>query len=883
MNILHRVTLENLKKNKVRTFVTIIGIILSVSLFTAVTSSVFSLQSYVLEVVMEKEGNYHGGVYHTTSKELESIVPHEKVQSTVMLQNLGYAKVEGIKNDHKPYIFVGAMGERFEKTMPVHLTDGRLPENSKEILLPEHLGDNGGLRYNLGDILTLNLGQRGYEGETLYQDKALFVGEELKDLQARTYEVVGFYERPSFERQDAPGYTALTLPDGAGPDSFQAYFQIAPMKDTYTFMEASFPDKTVVVNSDLLRYSGNSNENTLNAVLYSMVAVLSIIIMFGSVSLIYNAFSISISERTKQYGLLKSMGATRKQIMNSVFFEALVLSVVGIPLGILLGIVGIGLTFFFSKNLFMNLWQEGLRAELTLRVGWMPLLIAAVLGLVTVLISAYIPAKKAAGVSAIDAIRLSKDIRIDPKKVKSSKITYKLFGFSGLLASKNFKRNKRKYRATVVSLFMSIVLFISASSFTSYIDRGVGEVMKEKEYDVTYTIFTDDYDPVALRDLLGASEGVEKKGVVYAKSFLDASLPADAVTDRYKEITSDVYYDPFTSEKEKTMMYVNLTFLDEENYAELIKSNGLEEKKYLTGENVPALYYGEGSFYDYGSNRYITFEPLAHGNIDLDLYETKLYDDNLFFTGEVENGHLVYRDENENNVLKTMEEALKVTHLTVGDSIRTLPMAFHNDSYELKLFYPLSMLDVIFSEEEVRPMELFFKTENYKEAYEEMVGKLEELSLPTHRLYNHGAYLEQERSMITVVNIFSYGFIILISLIAAANVFNTISTNIQLRRREFAMLKAVGMTRKAFDKMMRFESMLYGVKSIIYGIPVALGVTYLIYRAMSNGMDFAFFLPWTAIAISVGSVFIVVFATSRYAMEKVHRDNPVDALKNENL
>jgi len=183
MNILHRVTLENLKKNKVRTFVTIIGIILSVSLFTAVTSSVYSLQTYILEVVKEQEGDYHGGVYEASAKDLEQVVPHVKVKSTVMLQNLGYAKVEGIKNDYKPYIYVGAMGEGFSETMPVHVTSGRLPENSKEILLPEHLGDNGGLRYKEGEVLSLSLGQRVYEGEQAYQNMALLVGEELTDLQ----------------------------------------------------------------------------------------------------------------------------------------------------------------------------------------------------------------------------------------------------------------------------------------------------------------------------------------------------------------------------------------------------------------------------------------------------------------------------------------------------------------------------------------------------------------------------------------------------------------------------------------------------------------------------------------------------------------------------
>lgn len=115
MNILHRVTLENLKKNKVRTFVTIIGIILSVSLFTAVTSSVYSLQTYILEVVKEQEGHYHGGVYEASAKDLEKVVPHEKVKNTVMLQNLGYAKVEGSGTSISPISMWGPWAKDFLK------------------------------------------------------------------------------------------------------------------------------------------------------------------------------------------------------------------------------------------------------------------------------------------------------------------------------------------------------------------------------------------------------------------------------------------------------------------------------------------------------------------------------------------------------------------------------------------------------------------------------------------------------------------------------------------------------------------------------------------------------------------------------------------------
>ena len=164
-----------------------------------------------------------------------------------------------------------------------------------------------------------------------------------------------------------------------------------------------------------------------------------------------------------------------------------------------------------------------------------------------------------------------------------------------------------------------------------------------------------------------------------------------------------------------------------------------------------------------------------------------------------------------------------------------------------------------------------------------MSDVLAEAGLSSTRLYDYAERAESERALVTVINVFSYGFITLISLIAVANVFNTISTNIGLRRREFAMLKSIGLTRRGFHKMMNFECLLYGIKGLIYGIPVAVGVTYLMYRSVVQGWETKFYLPWYSVAISVGSVFLVVFATMLYSMRKINRDNPIDALRNENL
>lgn len=208
----------------------------------------------------------------------------------------------------------------------------------------------------------------------------------------------------------------------------------------------------------------------------------------------------------------------------------------------------------------------------------------------------------------------------------------------------------------------------------------------------------------------------------------------------------------------------------------------------------------------------------------------------------------------------------------------------NNFGNTITFLYPYSAISAI-TDRDIESVEtiLYFRANDHKSVYNKMYSILEEKELPVLRLYDDVENGEAMRALVAVVNVFSYGFIILISLIALANVFNTISTNIALRRREFAMLKSIGMTQKGFNKMMNYECLLYGIKGLMYGIPVSFGVTYLIYRSISGGWETEFFVPWYSVVIAVGSVFLVVFATMIYSMRKIKRDNPIDALRNENI
>ncbi|HCS74543.1 MAG TPA: ABC transporter permease, partial [Clostridiales bacterium] len=177
---------------------------------------------------------------------------------------------------------------------------------------------------------------------------------------------------------------------------------------------------------------------------------------------------------------------------------------------------------------------------------------------------------------------------------------------------------------------------------------------------------------------------------------------------------------------------------------------------------------------------------------------------------------------------------------------------------------------------------MYFAADDPFQAEADIKEILTDAGLSTN-IANIARMMQESRNIVTIISIFSYGFIILISLITIANVFNTISTNVNLRRREFAMLKSVGMTDKGFNKMLNFECILYGIKGLMYGLPAAIFITYLIYKSISYGVETTFYLPVKGIVISIFSVFIVVFVSMMYSMSKIRDENIVDALRNENL
>ncbi len=903
MNVFNKVTLQSLKKNKTRTIVTIIGIMLSAAMICAVTTFVSSVQNYLLDRTIYTEGDWHGSVTGVDADTYTDIKTANKVSSTTYNHILGYAKIDSV-NEYKPYMYViGAQQDSFFDMMPVHLVSGNLPKNTNEILIPNHVLSNSGLTYKVGDKITLEIGDRQLDGFSMGQNNPAYsydsetkeevLNDEIVKVETtRTYTVVGIYERPEFEDRTAPGYTAITVSDKEfdGEAKFDVYFKMKNPSDLYKFMEEL--DLGASYNHDLLMFMGVSQFSSLTGVLVSLASIVIALIMFGSISLIYNAFAISISERTKQFGLLSSIGATKKQLKKMVLFEALSVSAVGIPLGILVGIGGIGVTLLLIGDKFTAMFS-GYPEPMRVCVSWIAVVAAIIIALITVLISAWIPSKRATKVSAVEAIRQNIDIKAKNKPVKTSKLTYKLFGLPGVIASKHYKRNKKKYRTTVISLFMSIVLFVSASAFTDYLMETMESGFATENYDIQYFATTEEMGGKTADEVLALLSSDEKttNGAYVYHQFCQGTIDEKYLTEEFLGLPNgDVDDNGVQVEEGHKVFNAVIYFVNDTEFDKLVEKYNLNRSDYYNPENPLSIAVDESTAFDASKEKFVTLDALNGDKSEISYHVVKQIEGYEYSDVMNLNGvrYHVYRNPNNGEDILQIpyEEGFVTSTLKIGKAIGEKPFYVRTStSTHAYLIYPISMYkNVVPVDAQYEFMYRFYlQTEDHAASYNNIKGILLENGIDTEQLYDYAADEEEERNVVTIIQVFSYGFIVLISLIAAANVFNTISTNISLRRREFAMLKSVGMTEKGFNKMMNFECLLYGSKALLLGLPVSAGITFLIYRSVSDGFETSYHLPWAAIGISVLSVFLVVFATMLYSMSKIKKENPIDALKNENL
>lgn len=885
MNILNHVTRKTLLKNRTRTVVTIIGVILSAAMITAITTFISSMQDFMIRSITASEGGWQASVRSIPYSKAAAIAGDGSVASAGILRPLGSALLDGCANPDKPYLYVQALDSEAFALTGLTPTEGRLPQNDRELLISEHVRDNGGVSYRLGQTITLPIGERMYTDGYAVAGNAPYLPddspERLDVRETRTFTVVGFCARPSSEDYSAAGYSVFTFLDRdtlAAEDTVSISLTARSPYRIYETMERLAGNADVQYHANLLRYSGVSQNDSFLRVLYSMAAILIALIMVGSISLIYNAFAISVSERSRQFGMLSSAGATSRQIRRSVFYEALVISGIGIPLGLIAGVGGIGITLYFLGDAIAATGGVS-NVPFRLSVSVLSLVIAAAVGLATVLISAYIPARRAARMSAIDAIRQTGDIRLKARQVRTSPLIRRLFGLEGDLALKNFKRNRRRYRATVLSLFISVVLFISVSTYTDMLKRSVSSFYSEYNYDIE--IYMRDRDPDGEN---GAAFLTALKGL---DSVREASMLRGA--NAYYMADKDAF-DPDTWELAETLGNVMTEYGGEMSEADRASLGWKEgEENYEARMRIYALDESELTRYlqTLGLNPADYTDPAHPRGIVLDRF-LAMDKGGRYVDGHVFRGEPLEITVNSRSVWDSAASGNQTVPLMLAAFAEKAPLGMQDipsgGLYSaVRVIVSQEVLDACFGEGFGGSPPSFAVSADDPVQAEKDIQRLIKQQATGYSLVNHAANQQENRNTMLVVSVLSYGFIVLISLITVANVFNTISTNVGLRRREFAMLKSVGMTRQGFDKMMNFECLFYGLKALLYGLPVSAGVVWLIRASLGQGLEMDYGWPWLSFGVAILAVFLVVFITMLYAMSKIRKENIIDALKNENL
>lgn len=857
MNIISKLTLRHLKENKRRTLVTIIGVIISVAMLTAVSTLGVSFMALFQQQEIANTGEWHALYRDVNEEQLAMIHADDNTESIILSRDAGYANLKGSENNYKPYLFVREYNESGFEKFPIDLIEGRLPRNETELIISKHIETNGKVNFELGETINLAIGERqvALNDDYLDQSRSLRTDDDLNvetlsDQQTKQFTIVGVMARPSWEPIVAPGYTVLTyLSEDYLTSSEPVNVSVVWNKINRSALENAeklgqqLNIDAYSFNSNLLRYYGVINQGNLRATLFSLVGIIMSVIVVGSVSLIYNAFAISVSERSRHLGMLSSVGATEKQKRNSVFFEGAVIGLISIPLGIISGLVGIGITFYFINDLILETLD--MTGTLKVVVTPMSIILACAVSLLTIFISTYIPAKRASKVSAIDAIRQTMDVKTTSKKLKTSRLVRKLFGIEAEFGLKNLKRNKRRYSVVVFSLVVSIVLFLTVSFFTDQIRKTAGYTQSGFNYDISLESYLRDgsahqFSDTFIDSVTSIDEITDDSFI--QEVYLETNLKPNQIPDEFDLFDQEDEYhfgiDMYVLDKESLQTYAEAIGVDEAELTDENKMTGIIINRALaTGKK-----YGETTAIQMipGESLEIIYDDWqADNKIALGDLEVVALTDKIPLGVRVNYQHnlnIIVSEETFSQLNKAdqITEVLYALYLTSSD-----PLAVHE--------------------------------------------KLEELKESNMYIYNHHRARQEEERSLLLISVFIYGFIILITAISVANIFNTISTSISLRKQEFAMLKSVGMTPKGFNKMINYESIFYGIKALLYGLPISLAVMYLIYLAMDVSFEYPFEIPWLTILYTFIAVFFIVGSAMLYSGSKVKKENIIDGLKQENL
>ncbi|KNY26642.1 ABC transporter permease [Pseudobacteroides cellulosolvens] len=828
MNNYNGLALKYLKEHKARTILTLIGIVIAISMFTVIGGIYFSGKESEIQDIKDTIGNYEIAFYDLSWDKLKQISNNSEMKNGGTSKEAGSIKLNTkLLTESLRTVFVKEYDTNaYKNIFTIKMAQGRLPEKNSEVIV---------------DIKYYNVLKEKGIADTL--EGTISMDNSKKDV---VYKIVGAYESKTINN------IALSFIDDNinTSDKYIYYANLKEKNDKMKVAEniAKTTNTKIDPNSRLLYYMGQGPDKKKNDDVWTIFFFIFAFVVLCTAVVIYNAFSISVMERIKHFGILRSIGATKSQISKLVVIEALIMSSIAVPLGIAIGYLGAYIVFDIFMSGFLGSFQIGFYPKV--------IIVAAALGVATVFISILLPAFSASRVSPVDAIKGTNVIKGEKIKRRRGILAKLFFGFEGQVAYKNIKRSRKRFYVTCISLSLSLIMFIFFSNLIDIVIESYKIVSVNVKVQGVYT--SDNYSMGnEITDKLAKVKGIKD---IYQLNYVTVPMVVDKKAVNKKFIDSLIKEGKI--QEYKDYYFVNIQIISYDKHAlELFNKDSkksIDYDKFKSGEEVIIVNKAMGK--QGGSLFYDAFTQYKKGQT---LKLPKFSRD--------------YINKKDKEPIKKSVEKNDMMEFKVSEVI----------DYETLNGSPISNgFGIIMSDESFKRLTGIMKYNTLGimfDSKESRDGVFEKLSIiaDEYAVKYYDIYEEEKRmnDLITQLLVLVYGFISLIVLIACVNIINTVTINLLVKKREYAVFKAIGMTRRQFIKLVLLEGTLFGVFASIIGIPVAFLLTKFGVIVRNPLGYIGYIMPvWPYITGTIGVIAITLIA-ALIPLRKLNDMNIVEALR----
>lgn len=877
MKIMNEYTFEHLKKNKKHSISILVSIIIASSLLCSLCIFMYSLWDGKVNTAIEQGGYWQGELRQAISGDKFSYIKNNPEVETTMIK--GTWITAQLPNTKRPYLLMRDANKDFWENMNFKngVIEGRLPEVPGEIVIAKGFFiDNPS--YKVGDKITVPVGKRMLGSKELDTQSYKEEGETFKINGSKEYTIVGELDISGISAY--PGYISMGFLDDCdikSDDNLTVYLNFKHPRNIYEKLPEIAEDAgllkdsngkyNVMYNNKLLNLYGITDKSTRGTeflVIVAIVVIMLLLVIGAFVLIIYNTFALSANSRIKELSILKSLGATPKQIKYSVLYEGFLLWFIQLPVGLL---IGYGFSYYvFSKiNEILTLTED--YKNMTVCFSWVEIIVAIVISLITVLISAYIPARKVAKVSAISGIRQNNN-QIKNKKQRRYFISRKLFGVEGELARTQFVANKKSLRTAILSLAMCFILISGYLNVVSIYNLASSKNNESPLHDMSVNINIIDEPDKEMIDKISSLKEIKKsvmKRQVRTSTLVNNNEESDIFKSQggFNSINSKHHIG--IEEDDKYRIITNLVGIDDDSFKKYCEEIGTDYKKY----------YNE-------SKKGILINSTYHINPETD--ETnKIPYLNLKAGTDMHLDEKVDEDSNSDNSF----------NIEVGDVTDKMPTELDGSWYNLWLVVPMEKYQNIISdfssardlEDSVMSIDLLVGDEISPKVKEELTYICKSY-LGSDDFNIWSLYEEKEHSKLVqkAYAIAINAIALMIGVIGIFNAVSIISNNMRIRKREFAILRSVGLTPKGLNKMLTLEGLFFAIKPIIISVPVIFIICCVMLKlTVISWSEFITVFQARSIFIYAILIIVAIILSYWFSSKSVKESNIIESIKNELL